>query len=101
MGHENQEDEMMEELILDSSFEEWTGTFLGRESFGYGKKSVEEDTGAGSCAASQTRTRKAIKDDLGDSMEFMDRTVSLIKDKDLSHPRVTESVKDDSMVGVS
>ena len=62
---ENQGDDMMEEFILDSSFEEWTRTFLGRESFGCGKKSVEEDTGAGSCAASQTRTREASKDDLG------------------------------------
>ena len=102
LGHENQDEEMMEEFLEDSSFEEWTGTFLGRESLGCGVKLVEEgETGAGSCVASQDEGEEASKDNLDDNLEFMDRTVSLICKMDPSHPRVTEPEENDSMVGVS
>ena len=101
-----QEDQevMFEEFQDNSFFEEWTETFLGRDSLGCGTKIVEEEqTGTGSNVA--VEEEEASKDDLSglwsDNSEFMDRTMSLICVEDPSHPRVTEPRKEDSKIGVA
>ena len=89
----HEEEGVMEEFVIDDSFEEWTATFLGRASLGCGEKQVEEavESGAGSRTDDKVGEFGAKKDDLGETLEILDRTVFLIPDadEDPSHPRVT------------
>ena len=62
----------MEEFDIDNSFDEWTATFLGRESLGCGKRSVQME----SSAADQYGVDDKSKDDLREALELKDRTVS-------------------------
>ena len=101
--HASQEEEVMEEFVIDDSIEEWTATFLGRASLGCGEGLIEDAvvSGAGSRTAGQGGEFETSKDDLGETLEILDKTMSLIPDEDPSHPRVTEPEKGDSSGGVA
>ena len=99
----SREEEVIEEFVIDDSFEEWTATFLGRASLGCGNRQTEGAvvSGAGSRTDDQGGEFGASKDNLGETLEILGRTVSMIPDnEDPSHPRVTEPEKGYSSGGV-
>ena len=79
----------MEEFDIDSSFDEWTATFLGRESLGCGKRSTVVQYGEDDKS----------KDDLGEAIGLKDKTESSRGNEDPGHQWVTGAAENDSMIG--
>ena len=92
-----QEDTGMDEFVLDDSFEEWTASFIGRESLGCGRRMITKEVEVRN-DYEESSPGVEVDDELNTAEGVHSGTVSLIEDP--SHLRVTEPGGGDSRAGV-